>query len=259
MTPPPPPISTQLTLLPPPLEWHIQEVPKRKTASGRIRGSIGVISIPKQWPKAYKQEVIQTLQRRLEKAYAKTTQPAAPKNKPSHANLLSANESATLNIQTVEALAAYVFQLNAETFNHPLKSVKIGRSKYSSLAYIKVKTGEMTVSKYSLGSAIPEPAFRYLILHELAHFLEPNHSPRFWQQVARFCPDYKLQRKLMQAYHQTQVQREDFHLSKATLQQADLLLPQNPSIKPNNNPQKQEKIINKALRFLGKTIHSMLE
>ena len=242
-----PTVSNQLTLLPPPLAWHIQEVPKRKTASGRIRGSIGVISIPKQWPKAYKQEVILTLQRRLEKAYAKTTQPAVPKNNPSHAHLLPANESATLNIQTVEALAAYVFQLNAETFNHPLKSVNIGRSKYSSLAYIKVKTGEMTVSKYSLGSAIPEPAFRYLILHELAHFIEQNHSPRFWQQVARFCPDYKLQRKLMQAYHQSQVQ------------QADLLLPQKPSIKPNSNPQKQEKIINKALRFLGRTLDSMLE
>ena len=243
----PPTVTTQLTLLPPPLEWHIQEVPKRKTASGRIRGSIGVISIPKQWSKAYKQEVIQTLQRRLEKAYAKTTQPAVPKNNQADPLLLSANASMTLNIQTVEALADYVFQLNAETFKHPLKSVKIGRSKYSSLAYIKVKTGEMTVSKYSLGFAIPEPAFRYLILHELAHFLEPNHSPRFWQQVARFCPDYKIQRKLMQAYHQSQVQ------------QVDLLLPQKPAIKPNSNPQKQEEIINKALRFLGKTIHSMLE
>ena len=239
-------VSTQLTLLPPPLEWHIQEVPKRKTASGRIRGTVGFITIPKHWPKAYKQEVIQTLQRRLENAYAKITQPSFPRKKPADADLLATVET-ILNIQTLQALEAYVFQLNAETFKHPLKTVRIGRSKYSSLAYVKVKTGEMTVSKYSLGKAIPEAAFRYLILHELAHFLEPNHSPRFWQQVARFCPDYKVQRKVMQAYHQSQVQ------------QADGLLTQKQPKKPSANPQKQDEILNKALRFLGKTLNYMLE
>jgi predicted metal-dependent hydrolase len=30
----------------------------------------------------------------------------------------------------------------------------------------------------------------YIILHELAHFREMNHSQRFWQQVERLCPDF---------------------------------------------------------------------
>ncbi len=30
----------------------------------------------------------------------------------------------------------------------------------------------------------------YLILHELAHLKEMNHSRRFWGEVARLCPDY---------------------------------------------------------------------
>lgn len=35
------------------------------------------------------------------------------------------------------------------------------------------------------------PAVRdYIILHELMHRREMNHSPRFWQEVARVCPDY---------------------------------------------------------------------
>lgn len=36
------------------------------------------------------------------------------------------------------------------------------------------------------------PAVRdYLVLHELAHFKEMNHSGRFWNEVARLCPDFR--------------------------------------------------------------------
>jgi predicted metal-dependent hydrolase len=31
----------------------------------------------------------------------------------------------------------------------------------------------------------------YIILHELAHLKEMNHSRRYWAEVARLCPDFK--------------------------------------------------------------------
>jgi len=37
----------------------------------------------------------------------------------------------------------------------------------------------------------PEFVRDYLILHELAHLKEMNHSRRFWKEVARMCPDYQ--------------------------------------------------------------------
>jgi predicted metal-dependent hydrolase len=30
----------------------------------------------------------------------------------------------------------------------------------------------------------------YILLHELAHLKEMNHSPRFWREVARLCPEF---------------------------------------------------------------------
>ena len=35
----------------------------------------------------------------------------------------------------------------------------------------------------------------YVIIHELCHFYEANHGPKFWQLVAEYYPDYKLARK----------------------------------------------------------------
>ena len=35
----------------------------------------------------------------------------------------------------------------------------------------------------------------YVIVHELSHFIEANHSKEFWNQVAKYYPNYKEIRK----------------------------------------------------------------
>ena len=40
----------------------------------------------------------------------------------------------------------------------------------------------------------------YVIIHELSHLLEGNHSSRFWSIVEENCPDYKSLRKELKNY-----------------------------------------------------------
>ena len=35
----------------------------------------------------------------------------------------------------------------------------------------------------------------YVIIHELSHFIHFNHSKSFWNQVGKYCPEYKQMRK----------------------------------------------------------------
>ena len=55
------------------------------------------------------------------------------------------------------------------------------------------KRGELKFS-YRLFEKDTE-LIRYVVVHEFAHFIEPNHSSRFWAIVGEFIPDYKALRK----------------------------------------------------------------
>ena len=43
----------------------------------------------------------------------------------------------------------------------------------------------------------PDPAVDYVIVHELCHIRELNHSPRFWALVERAFPDYRQRQTLL--------------------------------------------------------------
>ena len=47
----------------------------------------------------------------------------------------------------------------------------------------------------------PPEVLDYVVVHELAHRKEMNHSKAFWNIVERYLPDYKERRRELRAYH----------------------------------------------------------
>ncbi|MGA7370638.1 MAG: SprT family zinc-dependent metalloprotease [Nitrososphaeraceae archaeon] len=49
-------------------------------------------------------------------------------------------------------------------------------------------------------SALPNNVIDYVIVHELLHLIELNHSKRFWELIRLNCPTYKEDRKWLRIY-----------------------------------------------------------
>ncbi|MCI4667069.1 MAG: M48 family metallopeptidase [Bacteroidia bacterium] len=47
---------------------------------------------------------------------------------------------------------------------------------------------------------LPDPLIDYIIIHELMHLRELNHSPRFWEWVEKYYPGYKKAEKAIREY-----------------------------------------------------------
>ena len=51
-----------------------------------------------------------------------------------------------------------------------------------------------TISYNWLVIMAPNDVMQYLVIHELSHLIEPNHSQRFWQVVKTFDPNFSTHR-----------------------------------------------------------------
>jgi predicted metal-dependent hydrolase len=84
-----------------------------------------------------------------------------------------------------------VNELNNLYFKKPVNSLnfKYNQSNWGSCS----NKGNLNLSTRLLFA--PDDVVDYVIIHELAHLIELNHSPRFWKLVSDAMPDYKLKEK----------------------------------------------------------------
>lgn len=89
-----------------------------------------------------------------------------------------------------------VNELNRLYFQKPVKQVRLkyNRSNWGSCSV----AGNVNLSTRLLFA--PDEVIDYVIIHELAHMIEMNHSPRFWKIVSNAMPDYKQKEKWLKQY-----------------------------------------------------------
>lgn len=158
-----------------------------RSARARFAAGVLVIRMPVHWSEEYQAEVVERFKRwGLRRATEMNTLAPAPPHE--------------LKRWGEADFGRHVASINAETLRAPLKGVRIGKARHTRLAQANTRTGVLTFSRYAI-DGMPPAALRYLILHELAHLFEANHSERFWALVAAHEPNYREERRVAQAHH----------------------------------------------------------
>lgn len=94
-------------------------------------------------------------------------------------------------------LSHRVLELNTKYFEKEISTIK--------LKYNKSNWGSCSSSKnlnFSVRLLLaPSEVIDYVIIHELTHLVEMNHSDRFWSIVSKIVPSYKESEKFLKMYN----------------------------------------------------------
>ncbi len=93
-----------------------------------------------------------------------------------------------------ERISRLIFPLFADTLNGQLPQIKV-RDMKSRWGVCHIKKRYITLNLQLL--AKPYDCIEYVIMHEYAHFLVPNHSKKFWDIMQLHMPDYNMRRKML--------------------------------------------------------------
>jgi predicted metal-dependent hydrolase len=89
-------------------------------------------------------------------------------------------------------LKSHVHRLNALHVNKPIKKISY---KYTISRWGACNHTDKEINLSTRLLLAPLPILEYVIIHELAHLIEPNHSRRFWNIVKSIDPRYKSKKK----------------------------------------------------------------
>lgn len=113
------------------------------------------------------------------------------------------DKSQTLRIpgaRDVEILRERLARLTPELEMAMGVSVNKYSIRYMTSRWGSCSTGKRNISINATLGQLPPEFTEYVLIHELAHLIEPNHSPAFWKIVARFCSDWRKLRSQLKKY-----------------------------------------------------------
>lgn len=86
-----------------------------------------------------------------------------------------------------ETIDHEVLSINEDTIKGTIKSIKL-KDNFSNWGSCS-NTGNINLSVRLM--LLPYEVRKYVIIHELCHLVELNHSRRFWNLVEKHCPDFR--------------------------------------------------------------------
>ena len=95
---------------------------------------------------------------------------------------------------TIQSLCDAVYP-KFQKYGVELPSIRY-RNMISRWGSCQPKRGVLTFN-YALVEA-PISCIEYVVVHEFTHFLQPNHSRNFYQQLAMFMPDWEERKKILE-------------------------------------------------------------
>jgi hypothetical protein len=166
----------------------------KRHSSGVIKDGELVLYISSRLPRAEQQRHIEILTARLMPRLERARQMA-----------LTAGETGLppglhpSPVRDDRALAAWAEEINRRYYGFPMGKVRF-RKQESRWGSCSGRTRNIQISHRLRGG--PHELLEYVLIHEIAHLGQMNHSPRFWALVARACPDYQERRKLLRRYEE---------------------------------------------------------
>ena len=140
---------------------------KRKTNSGRLKNGVIFIKLCDDLDPYQKSEVLQKLLSRI------------------------------IAQDNLKDVTTRIKEINDTYFKKNIKAVKLknNSSNWGSCS----SSGNVNISTRLLFA--PRDVQDYVFIHELAHLIEMNHSPRFWKIVRDIMPNYKEKEKWLKENH----------------------------------------------------------
>ena len=154
----------------------------RKTVGIRVKpGGLVEIRMPKRLPLSYGEAFVKEKADWIKKAV---------ENSPPPKKELSKEEQKRLRMLAKELLPplteAWASRMGVRPAGIRITSAK---NRYGSCS----AKGNLCFSLYLMRS--PAEAVEYVVVHELCHLKHLNHSKAFWEEVARYLPDYNDRKK----------------------------------------------------------------